>query len=348
MELDSDLAKLSDAESYLNTCKGRLLVLDEIQRKPDLFRILRSIIDTRIFEGERTAQFLLLGSASPEMLRHSSESLAGRIRFIELSPYSGLEVNQKESEDSSLEELWVRGGFPGSYLSPSTDASWAWGGAFIDRYIERDLMNLGMRFSPETMRNLWSMLAWRNAQQFNMSQIAGSLGVSYKTVGNYVDLLISGFVARKLKPWSANLGKRLVKSPKILLRDSGLTHRILRIANYQDLLGHPTVGASWKAFAIENVLRECSDKWEPSYFRTHSGAEIDLVPEGPGARVRAIEIKRSTAPKASRGFYEGCKDVGATEKFVVYPGSDRFPIGNDVDAIGLTQLLSHLRVPHRC
>ncbi len=343
LELESDLAKLVEPEIYLSQCKGRLLIIDEVQRRPELFALLRSIIDARIRNGERTAQFLILGSASRELLRQSSESLAGRIRYLELCPFSILETVDNQSESTDLSRLWLRGGFPQSYLAHSDDDSWSWRSDFTLTFLERDIPLMGSHIPPVVLRNLWSMLAWENAQLINYSKLAVNLTVNYKTVQNYISLLQSHFMVRELHPWSGNTRKRLIKSPKIFLRDSGIAHRLLRITSFEDLLGHPAVGASWEAFVVENLLRTVSDKWEVSFYRTQAGAEIDLVLEGPRQNVRAIEIKRSMSPNLSRGFYEGCKDVRATEKYVAYPGSDRFPLANDTEAIGVLELLRHLQ-----
>ena len=310
-----------------------------MQRKPDLFPTLRSFIDSRIRDGEHTAQFLILGSASPALLKQSSESLAGRIQYLELNPFSVAELANLEDESQDLRKLWLNGGYPKSALALDDEASFAWRGAYISTFVERDVQLLGSRIPPETLRALWSLLAWQNAQPINFSRIAANLGISYKTVQRYIDTLESAFILRRLRPWNTNRGKRLVKAPKIYLRDSGLTHRMLRISSYDDLLGHPTVGSSWEAFAVENILRNLSDYWEPSYYRTGSGAEIDLVLEGPQNAVRALEIKFSSAPRVSRGFHEGCQAIGATEKFVIYPGSEQFPLARDAQAIGLREFL---------
>lgn len=343
LELDSDLNKLGDPEAYLANCRNKLLIIDEVQRKPDLFRPLRSIIDSRIRDGEKTCQFLLLGSTSRDLLRQSSETLAGRIQFLELSPFSILEICESALHQSNIRQLWLRGGFPVSYQADNDNDSWDWRGAFVASYVERDIPQMGIRFPSATMRDLLSMLAWNNAQQINYSRLSSNLGVSYNTVKNYVEILSSAFVVRLLRPWSGNISKRLVKSPKVYLRDSGLAHRFLRIVYFDDLLGHPTVGASWEAFVIENILRELSDKWSYCYYRTRAQAEIDLVLEGPRGKVYAIEIKHSSAPRVSRGYHLACEDIGATDKFVIYNGSERYPVGNDIEAIGILELLHLVR-----
>ena len=343
LELESDLAKLNEPEIFLNHCKGKLLIIDEVQRRPELFALLRGNIDSRIRNDERTAQFLILGSASWELLRQSSESLAGRIRYLELCPFSILETVDDQSKNANLKRLWLRGGFPQSYLANNDEDSWSWRSDFTMTFLERDIPLMGSHIPPVVLRNLWSMLAWENAQLINYSKLATNLAVNYKTVQSYISLLQLHLMVRELHPWSGNTRKRLIKSPRIFLRDSGIAHRLLRITSFDDLLGHPAVGASWEAFVVENLLRTVSDKWEVSFYRTQAGAEIDLVMEGPQQNVRAIEIKRSMSPKLSRGFHEGCKDVRATEKYVAYSGSDRFPLANDIEAIGVVELLKQLQ-----
>jgi hypothetical protein len=342
LELDSDLAKLDDSEAYLRRFEGKMLIIDEVQRKPDLFRLLRGLVDTRKRAGEKSGQFLLLGSASRDLIQHSSETLAGRIRFLELSPFSVLEVHQHQQRAAGLERLWIRGGFPGSYLSTTEDDSWNWRGDFISSYVERDIPFMGPRVASTTMRRLWSMLAHNNAQQVNYSKLGANLGVSYKTVKNYIDTLTDFYMLRQVQPWAGNSKKRLVKAPRIYLRDSGLAHRMLNIPDSETLLGHPAIGASWESFVIENILRTLSDKWQHSFYRTSAQAEVDLVLEGPSRQVWAVEIKRSLAPKVSKGFHFASEDIRATRKFLVYPGNERFPLSNDVEAIGLIGFLEVL------
>ena len=339
LELDSDLAKLSDAEAYLRRFNNKLLIIDEIQRKPDLFRLLRGLVDIRKRAGEPAAQFLLLGSASRELIQHSSETLAGRIRFLELSPFSILEMLPSESSSRDLEKLWLRGGFPDSYLAASDDESWNWRSDFISSYVERDIPLMGPNISCTTMRRLWSMLAHNNAQQANYSKLGESLGFSYKTIKNYIDTLTDFYMIRQVQPWSGNTKKRLIKAPKVYLRDSGLNHRFLNITDFEDLLGHPAIGASWEGFILENIINNLSDKWRYSYYRSSAQAEVDLVLEGVKNSVWAVEVKRSSAPKVSRGFHSACNDIKATRKFVIYPGVESYPLAQDIEAMGLRQFL---------
>jgi len=340
LELDSDLAKLSDAEAYLRRCENKLLIIDEVQRKPDLFRLLRGLVDERKRSGEKAAQFLLLGSASRDLIQHSSETLAGRIRFLTLFPFSILELSQKNSA-TDIERHWLRGGFPDSYLAPSDDESWNWRSDFIASYIERDIPLMGPHISATTMRRLWSMLAHNNSQQVNYSKLGESLGVSYKTIKNYIDLLTDFYMLQQLPPWSGNTKKRLVKAPKIYLRDSGLAHRFLNITDFEGLLGHPSIGASWEAYIVENITSHLTDHWRCSFYRTSAQAEIDLILEKESTHIWAIEIKRALAPKVSKGFHYGCDDIKATKKFVIYPGSDCFPLTHGIEVMGISDFLNN-------
>jgi len=343
LELDSDLAKLSDAEAYLRRFENKLLIIDEVQRQPDLFRLLRGLVDVRKRAGERTAQFLLLGSASRDLIQHSSETLAGRIRYLELSPFSVWELFQ-ENNLLDIEKHWLRGGFPDSYLSSSDDESWAWRGDFISSYIERDIPLMGSHISATTMRRLWSMLAHNNSQQVNYSKLGESLGVSYKTIKSYIDTLTDFYMVRQLQPWSGNTKKRLVKAPKLYLRDSGLMHRLLGITDFDSLSGHPVIGASWEGYVVENILNQVSDKWRSSFYRTSAQAEVDLILEGPNRQVWAIEVKRSLSPKVSKGFYYACADIKATHRFVIYPGDESFPLPEGIEVMGLCGFLKILHI----
>ena len=339
LELDSDIAKLSDAQAYLERFKGKLLIIDEVQRQPDLFQLLRSLVDVRKRAGERAAQFLLLGSASRDLIQHSSETLAGRIRFIELTPFSASELSAQNEYQYDMERHWLRGGFPDSCLATSNDQSWSWRGDFISSYIERDIPLMGPHIQPTTMRRLWTMLAHNNGQQANYSKLGESIGVNYKTIKSYIDTLSDFYMVRQLQPWSGNSKKRLVKAPKIYLRDSGIAHRFLTIVDFESLLSHPVIDASWEAFVIENILGQLSDKWQASYYRTSAQAEIDLVLEGPNNQTWAIEIKRSLSPSTSKGFYYACDDIGATHKFIIYPGQESYPTKNNIKVIGLIEFI---------
>ncbi len=340
LELDSDLAKLDDAESYLKRFENQLLIIDEVQLRPNLFPILRSLIDARIRAGEKSAQFLLLGSASRDLLQQSSETLAGRIRYLELRPFTVTELlHTIDPLEFNIDKLWFRGGFPKSYLAQDDDESWHWRSDFISSYVERDIPQMGLQIPAAKMRRFWTMLAHLHGQQINMSDIGKSLEVSHTTVRNYLDILTDLYMVRQLQPWAGNTKKRLVKSPKIYIRDTGLLHHLLKISEFDDLLGHPVVGASWEAFIIENILAQLSDKWAVSYYRASSQTEIDLVLEKSNKERWAIEIKRTAAPKLKSGFHTACDDVKATQKFVIYSGSERFPMSNGVEAIGIIEFL---------
>ncbi len=340
LELDSDLAKLADAEAFLSRFENKLLIIDEVQRQPDMFRLLRSLVDRRKRAGEQACQFLLLGSASRDLIQHSSETLAGRVRYIELTPFTVSELDREGAYD--LERHWLRGGFPDSYLAGSNPESWSWRSDFISSYIERDIPFMGPHINATTMRRLWSMLAHNNAQQVNYSKLGESPGVSYKTIKSYIDTLTDFYMVRQLQPWSGNTKKRLVKAPKLYLRDSGLALRFIMISDYESLLGNPVIGAGWEGYVVENILSELSDMWRSSFYRTSAQLEADLVLEGPGKQVFAVEIKRSTAPTVSKGFHYACHEVGATHKVVIYPGNENFPLPNGVEAMSLKSFLKIL------
>lgn len=343
LELDSDLSKLDDPETYLRRFNNQLLIIDEVQRKPDLFRLLRGLVDERKRAGEKSGQFLLLGSASKDLLQQSSETLAGRIRYLELTPFTIMEIFKSDPLGFSMDKLWFRGGFPNSYLADSDEESWAWRSDFIASYIERDIPFKGPNVSPTRMRRFLSMLANFQGSQIVMSDLGKSLEVSHTTIKAYLDILTDFYMVRQVQPWSGNTKKRLVKSPKIYIRDSGMLHRLLQISNFEDLMGHPSLGASWEGFVAENIIVRLSDKWQYSYYRSATQSEIDLVLEGPHKQVWAIEIKRSVAPKLSRGFYNACEDIKATHKFVIYAGNDQYTMNENVEAIGIVAFLQKLQ-----
>ncbi len=333
LESPSDRARLADPERYLAGIHDRLVVLDEIQRTPELFAVLRGVIDARKREGWRTGQFLLLGSASIDLIRQSSESLAGRIAYLELCPLGIREVEAHEAD-----ALWLRGGFPDSFLAPDDAASHHWREAFIRTYLERDIPQLGPRVPAETLRRFWTMLAHEQGGLLNASRLARGLGVSGATVARYLDLLVDLLLVRRLEPLHANVGKRLVKSPRTFVRDSGLVHALLGIRDFDALLGHPVVGGSWEGFVIESLIQAAPDGTTPGFYRTAAGAEIDLVLDFAGGERWAIEVKRSSAPRLEKGFHHARADIEPDRAFVVHAGSDRWPMAEDVDAIGLRAL----------
>ncbi len=342
LERDSDLGRLNEPETYLQRFANKLLIIDEVQRKPDLFRALRSLVDERKRAGERAGQFLLLGSASRDLIQHSSETLAGRIRFLELSPFSIFELLSNVPQDFDIEKLWMRGGFPDSYLAGSDDESWDWRSDFIASYVERDIPLMGPKVPATRMKRFWMMLAHWHGQQVNTSSLGKSLEVDHKTIRSYLDILTDFYMVRQLQPWAGNTRKRLVKSPKVYLRDSGLLHFLLNISDYDTLLGHPVLGASWEGFVLESIIQSLPNKWQFSYYRTSGQTELDLVLEGPKNEVLAVEIKRSIAPKVSKGFHSASDDIKATRKFVVFSGEDRFPLTQDTEAINLNAFLAEL------
>jgi len=333
LENPADLAKLDDASAYLRSRSELLLIIDEVQRAPDLFNVLRGVIDERVLDGRHAGHFLLLGSASMELLKQSSESLAGRIAYRELSPVDVLEAGRNRQND-----LWVRGGFPRSLLAPDNEASVDWRANFVTTYLERDIPQLGPRIPATTLRRFWTMLAHRQGAPFNATELGRSLGIDAKTVTTYLDLMVDLLLAYRLQPLQMNVGKRLVKTPKTYLRDSGLVHTLLRLDTLDDILGHPISGASWEGHVVSNLIRLAPLRTEASYYRTASGNEIDLVLDLPGNQRWAIEIKRSSAPKVSKGFHSAVADVKPDLAFVVYPGDERYPKGEGVEAIGLLEL----------
>ena len=330
LERDADRQVLAEPDLYLDEQVGRLVILDEVQQLPGLFKSIRGQIDMRRRKGFRTGQFLLLGSASNVLLHQSAESLAGRVRYIEMPPLLLDEVGADR-----LNDLWLRGGFPDSFQAGSDRASMEWREDFLRTYLERDIPALGPRIPATTLRRFWTMLAHAQGGLLNAAAMAEGLGVSGQTVGRYLDLLVDLMLVRRLQPWHRNVGKRLVKSPKVFVRDSGLVHALLGLGTLESLLGHPVVGGSWEGFCIQTLIAAAPDGTEPFFYRTSAGAEIDLVLRLPGDRIWAIEIKRTTAPKVSRGFHMGADDIEADRKLLVYAGERDVPAGDDLRAVPL-------------
>ena len=347
LELPSDRVKLAEPELYLQQHEHRLVILDEIHRVPDLLNALRGIIDQRRRKGLRNGHFLLLGSASMDLLQQSAESLAGRIAYQELAPFTVAELSQLRAKSlhPSVDALWVRGGFPDSFLAPSEQASLAWRAAFIQTYLERDVPALGPRIPAETLRRYWTMLAHNQGQMLNAAQLANGLGVSGHTVARYLDIMVDLLLVRRLQPWASNAKKRLVRTPKVYVRDSGLLHALLGIRSQEELLGHPVVGASWEGMLIENILNALPSTVRPSFYRTFSGAEIDLVLEFSAKERWAIEIKRSLDdPRPAKGFYVACDDLKVSRRIVLYPGKETYPLDQQTEVVPWTQFLqSELR-----
>jgi len=324
LERPSDLNKLSDAEGFFQQFQDQMICLDEIQRMPELFAILRSVID----RNKRNAQFLLLGSASRNLIRQSSESLAGRISYLEVTPFT-----RTETETFAINRLWLQGGYPRSLLSADDESSFQWREDYIRTFLERDIPQLGFHIPANTLGRFWRMLAHSHAQTLNASRLADSMGVSANTIRKYIDLLEQTFVVRALQPWSGNTKKRLVKAPKVYIRDSGLLHALLDIESMQQLFAHPVYGASYEGFMIENLLTALP-RWQASYYRTSNGAEVDLVLERAGKTI-AIEIKASTSPKLSKGNWSAFDSLQADACYVVAPVDSIYPLNDKVKVLNL-------------
>ncbi len=314
----------------------RLVILDEIHRAPGIFQTLRGIISRRRRKGIRNRQFLLLGSASIDLLKQSSESLAGRIAYLELTPFTAAEA--KDSE-----QLWVRGGFPESYLAADDRASYEWRIAFLQTYLERDLPALGPRVPAETLRRFWQMLAHNQGQLLNAARMAAGLGVSGQTVARYLDTLVDLLLVRRLEPWTPNLKKRLVRSPKVDVRDSGIVHALLGVMDREQLLGHPVAGPSWEGFIVENILSAIPAGSRAWFYRTSAGAEIDLLVDFGAKGLWAVEVKRSMNPHPRKGFHIACDDVGAKRRMVVYPGTESYRLDPTTEAVPLLSLFGNTR-----
>lgn len=335
LESERDRAGLAEPELYLEHYSGRLVILDEIHRVPGLFPILRGIIDRRRATGGGEGMFLLLGSASMELMRQSGESLAGRVSYMELAPF---DISEVGVEGDAADRLWVRGGFPGSFLARSDAASSRWRRDFISSYLERDIPQFGTRIPAVRLRRFWTMLAHNQGCLLNTAQLARNIGVDVKTASHYIDLLEDLLLLRRLQPWASNTGKRLRKSPKVFVRDSGLVHSLLSIEDRESLLSHPVVGQSWEGFAIEQLLGSTPTGTQAFFYRAEGGAEIDLLLEIPGKGLWAVEVKRSLTPRLEKGFYHASQDLSPSASFVVYPGNERYPAGTGVDAIPLPVL----------
>jgi len=343
LEAPSDLLKLSDASTFLSAHSDKLVILDEIQRAPELFMVLRGLIDRNREKGRKSGQFLLLGSASMDLLRQTSESLAGRIRYIEMGGMNALET-QSDAIDTfpNIKGLWLRGGFPDSYLADDDGMAMDWLEDLIRTYLERDVPQMGFRVPAVRLRRLWTMLAHLQGEPVNHSKLAANLEVDGKTVANYIDILTDLLLVRRLQPWHANVKKRLIKSPRYYIRDSGIQHRLLGIDHHDALLSNPILGKSWEGFVMENIHSVLPPRAETYYYRTVSGAEIDLVIRLSSSEVWAVEIKYGIAPKLGKHYSRTCDEVGATKKFVVYGGEEEFPINADVCMISLPLLMKRI------
>ncbi len=339
LEAPEDLLKLSDPAVFLRAYSEKLVILDEIQRAPDLFPVLRGIIDRNREKGRKSGQFLFLGSASMDLMRQTSESLAGRISYVYMG---GLSVLETGKESQTTHKLWLRGGFPESYLAADDAQSMDWLEDLIRTYLERDLPQLGFRVPAIRMRRLWTMLAHLQGEPVNYSKLGANLEIDGKTVNNYIDILSDLLLVRRLEPWHANVKKRLIKSPRYYIRDSGILHRLLGIDHYDALLSNPVLGKSWEGFVVENIHAILPRRAETYFYRTVAGAEVDLVIKLPSSEIWAVEIKYGSAPKLGKHYSAICDDVGATRKFIVYGGDDEFPVSHDVTVISLLRFLQKL------
>ena len=343
LENPEDLALLAEPRALLATYADRLVILDEVQRLPGLFQTLRGLIDQYRRDGRGTGCFLLLGSSSPDLLRQTSESLAGRIAYRELGPLDISEVGR-----DAVDRLWLRGGFPSAWLASSDEASFDWRRDLVRTYLERDIPIFDSRLPAETLRRLWTMLAHNQGAPLNAAQLASSLAVHVRTLNRYIDLLVDLLLVRRLPPWSGNVGKRLVRSPRLYLRDNGIVHALLGLRRLEEVLAHPVAGGSWEGFVIENLLAAAPAWAQPFFYRTQAGAEVDLVLEFDPDSRWAIEIKRSVSrPTPSKGFHTACDDLQAQRRIVVYGGTRAFPQPNGVETLPLDGLMDELSVSYR-
>ncbi len=334
LESPSDRQKLTDPGAYLAQHADKLVILDEVQQMPALFQVLRGLIDQGRRQGLGVGRFLLLGSATGELLRQSSESLAGRAAYLELPPLQVLEVGADQQD-----ALWLRGGFPDSFLASSLAKSLMWRQNLIKTYLERDIPSFGTRIPAETLRRMWTMLAHQQGGLLDVSQLGKNLMLDAKTVHRYLDMLVDLMLLRRVQPWHSNTGKRLVKSPKVYVRDSGLVHALLGIGTHDALLSHPVVGNSWEGFALETLINAAPLNTSRGFYRTSNGAEVDLLLDIPGHGLWAMEIKRGAASKPRRGFYSACEDLQPVKRWLVYPGAETYPVGDGVQVIGLRALI---------
>lgn len=345
LELPSAQRQLDDSEAFLQAHRHQLVILDEVQRQPELFAVLRSVIDQRRRDGEMAGQYLLLGSASGVLLRQTSESLAGRVAQLELPPLQLREVFAPTATPTDMHSLWVRGGFPLSFLAADDSASLRWRDMFMATYLDKDIPALGPRIPSTTLRRLWTMLAHNQGELLDASKLAASLAISGQTVARYIDLLCDLMLARRLPAWSGNVGKRLVRSPKVYVRDSGLVHALLGLQTLDDVLGHPVAGSSWEGFVIEQLLA-AAPQAQASFYRTSHGAEADLVLQLRNGQTWVVEVKRSSAPTVSKGFYLAAADVGATRKLLVAPVTEAYPMREGIEVMSPMAAASLLASTH--
>ncbi len=328
LENPQDLGRLSEPQLYLEKQRGKLVIIDEIQRRPELFPLLRFLVDQSGFH------FLILGSSSPELMKQSSESLAGRIEYLELPPLTLQEVG---ADRDGMDSLWLRGGYPRSYLAAGDEESFRWRSAFVRTFLERDLPQLGIRVPAPALRRFWQMTAHFHGQIWNAQKVAQSMDITSPTAKHYLDILENTFILRVLQPYAPNVKKRLVKSPKIYFRDTGLLHNSLDILSSDALMGHITLGASWEGFAAEQIIRRASPFSKFYFYRTAGGAEVDLVEIRPDHRPILYEMKHSLAPKPSKGLHSAIADLNPESVHLVYPGSENYPIDSKVHVLSLLE-----------
>ena len=337
LENSADAARIRDIYLFFEENKDKLIILDEVQRAPEIFREIRGLIDRERRRGRKTGLFLFLGSASMDLMQQSGESLAGRISYLELYPLNWQEFAIRSPE--GLNKLWNRGGFPESLLADSDSESFSWRRDFIRTYLERDIPVLGPRVPAQTLDRFWTMLAHQQGSIINAAQLARNIDVSATTVHRYIDLMADLLLVRRLQPWSSNAGKRLVKSPRIFIRDSGIVHALLNIVTLDQLTSHPVCGASWEGMVIENILSVCRPHVRSYFFRSAQGAEIDLILESGAEKPWAIEIKRSSAPVVTKGFHIACAVIAASRRYVVYSGTETFSLSKDIKAVPLSVMM---------
>ena len=332
LELPSAQRQLDDPEAFLMAHAQQLVILDEVQRMPELFGILRGVIDQRRRMGQHCGQFLLLGSATGVLMQQSSESLAGRVAYVELPPLHASEIFTGNESVADLNALWVRGGFPMSWKAQTDADSMTWREVFVATYLEKDIPALGPRIPATTLRRLWTMLAHHQGELLDVSKLAAALAISGQTVSRYIDLLCDLMLVRRLPAWHGNVGKRLIRSPKVYVRDSGLVHALLGLSNLDALLGHPIAGSSWEGFVMEQLIN-AAPQAEACFYRTSNGAEVDLVLSFRNQQTWVIEIKRSSAPTVSRGFYQAATDLGAARKLLVAPVAQTYSMKEGIEVV---------------
>lgn len=347
LESPSDRQLLDDPDSYFSAYSDHLIILDEVQRVPEIFQVLRGQIDQRRRMEEKAGKFLILGSASMDLLRQSSESLAGRISYVEMAPLTFREIisdnkNRTENEQSLIDGLWLKGGFPESYIRQDEDASLQWRLDFIQTYLERDIPQFGFQVATDQLARFWRMLANDQGELFNAQRFARSLGVSGHTISRYLDILEKLLLVRTLQPWSVNTGKRLVKSPRPFVRDSGILHALLNLQSMDALRSHAVSGKSWEGFVIENLIDASRGKARPYFYRTGAGAEADLVMEFAPGQCWAIEVKLSSAPTVDRGFHHAADDISAERRILVHKGRERFPMRGGIEAMPLLDAMNEI------